>query len=230
MEKEKLQNTNYDLRKFWNEAYKEENAPATISKNDIEISDALDECLNELAKSSTSILDIGCGDGIMLLEASFFADENARLLGIDSSENAIRYANATAINSKRSNISYKLGGLETLSKMKDGSFDGIICSNFLDVIPVESAIPFIKEIQRLLSKGGHLLFKCNFIIGEKSAKAMNAKVDDEGNVYLSGILRSNNRIDDEWVKSFSPLHLLYKKEYARLGEDRPKDRIFYFEK
>ena len=99
-----------------------------------------------VAADGTSWLDIGCGTGVL---PKNMYNENARIVGVDISEEQIKYAQKLAKESNQ-NITYFACPAEKTG-LEDNSFDAITaaqCFWYFDKDAIKS------EIQRLLKPGG----------------------------------------------------------------------------
>ncbi|XP_064612751.1 putative methyltransferase DDB_G0268948 [Liolophura sinensis] len=93
-------------------------------------------------------VDVGCGTGQSTLPLS---ERFKQVIGIDVSEQQIKHAQS---NSKASNISYRVGAAEDLSKIQDGSVDLITCAQALHWMDLEKFYP---EVTRVSRPGGSLV-------------------------------------------------------------------------
>jgi len=218
-----------DIVAFWDSAFSSQE-PFEVKKQEITIDDELTKELVFLGQNSHQIIDVGCGLGDLLITLAVFNDGQNELLGLDASTTAIKIAEASAAKSQALHTHFQKGGIEILKKTPSASFDGAISSNFLDVIPLPLSHEFIKEITRILKKGGLFLLKVNFFIDPATLKDSRFVLSKEG-VFLDGVLRSNNQLTETWIKCLSPdFELLRQNEFARLGPTSPKDRLFIFKK
>jgi len=88
----------------------------------------------------TSIIDVGCGDGIML---NYLQKQGRykRLVGIDISSNALKYVNTEKI----------LGSIDNIP-FCDASFDLVLCLEVLEHLPYNVYPQALKELQRVSKK------------------------------------------------------------------------------
>jgi SAM-dependent methyltransferase len=97
-----------------------------------------------------SLLDVGCGDGRFLREASRrFPDK--RLAGIDYSPRAIEMAGSI-----NPGIEFVAGDV-TDPGVLDGTFDVVTLIEVLEHIPPDQASHFLAGVARRLSRGGRLI-------------------------------------------------------------------------
>ena len=93
------------------------------------------------------ILDLGCGGGLLSEE---FAKKNAKVVGIDISDNSIKIAKAHASKNNLT-IIYKKGNAENIP-IKDNTFDVVVCADCLE--HVDNLEKVISEISRVLKNKG----------------------------------------------------------------------------
>lgn len=218
---------NETLQHFWDGIFKSL-TPRLVTIKDLDLRSPLKEEIVKLAHTSSSILDIGCGEGSLLLYAGLNYS-SFKGVGIDSSPSAITFANKMAELNHIGNISFLKASLPYLQAIPTNSINGIICSNFLDVIPQETSLSFIKEIKRILSRKGELILKVNFFITPEIAKKHHFVLDMDQKLYIDGVLQGCNFSSSYWIEAFKPLHLLRQEDYQRLN-DGPNDRLFIFVK
>lgn len=97
-----------------------------------------------------TILDIGCGDGKFISDLHNSMPE-ARTIGVDSLERAIRFARIMT----DSDNFVRMSG--TLLAFKDDIFDTVTCLDVLEHIPAEDSTKLVDEIYRVMSPGGHCI-------------------------------------------------------------------------
>jgi SAM-dependent methyltransferase len=101
----------------------------------------IEEVLGELAnRPFTSLVDIGCGDGRLIAEISRRFD--ARLVGTDFSEQALRFARAFAPSAV------------FMRDVPDELFDAFTLVEVLEHIPPDEANGFLETIAATLAPGG----------------------------------------------------------------------------
>ncbi len=98
------------------------------------------------------ILDIGCGPGVLSLEAAARLPKG-RLTGIDLSPRMLDLARDLANKAGYRNVRYELGDAMNLN-YADGKFDYVMSSNAFPW--VSSRTKFLAEVRRVLKPGGRL--------------------------------------------------------------------------
>lgn len=216
------------LQAFWDEASKGLE-PIAVKQEDTDCSDTLSKYMKLMGDSCPKVLDIGVGLGDTLCSAKILGKKMSYGLGIDTSPNSIEFARKSALKSSLTGLDFKVGGHEVLASMEDGSFDGIICSNVLDVVSPQTSDVLVTDIKRLLRNGGLFFLKVNFFLDEEMISRTKAVNLGQGCYSIDGVLRSFNQESEYWIKKMEPLSLIKQDYYARVPNG-PKDRIFLFRK
>jgi SAM-dependent methyltransferase len=224
----KTEDLNIILKAFWNDYFKTL-TPQVINKNDVKVSNPLDQALKDLGDACENILDIGTGQGYCLFTSYLLGHQVKYGLGIDPSEHAIDFARKTAKMSELFGLNFEEGDHTCLHDLAEASFDGIICSNVLDVIPYQTSDDVIKIMDRLLKPGGILLLKFNFYLTDERIKKLEME-EIEANTYrMNGVLRAVNLTTKDWIKRFEGYDLIRTEQYERIP-DGPKDRVIMLKK
>lgn len=213
---------------FWDTQFKGIE-PVKINRSDVLEETSLDKYLKMIGDHCETVIDIGCGMGTSLMTSLCLGNKIKKGVGLDTSTHAIDFANQTSKLSNFHELSYIIGDEMYLDSLADHSFDGIICSNFLDVIPKALSDKVIKSIIRLLKPNGFVLIKINFYLDE--AKIKQYKMEEvETNTYtMNGIIRSYNLPTEIWIERFKGLSLISTDGFRR-APSLPEDRILLFQK
>jgi len=222
-----VRKTNRDLIAFWDKNF-EKLTPEKVEITDIP-EDVLSGYFKQLGNQCENILDVGMGSGYGVFTAALAGTKVKNIIGIDPSENAVKYVNGVVNLSGLHNIECFLGDHSLLSDWRAESFDGIICSNVLDVVPSETSDKIASEIVRLLKPGGLFLLKLNFYLTDELIKKLNMVEIEENGYSINGIMRGLNRTIEEWKNIFDGFSVLEESEYERIPNG-PKDRIVLFRK
>ncbi|MCF7924604.1 MAG: class I SAM-dependent methyltransferase [Candidatus Izimaplasma sp.] len=219
---------NSDLQNYWNNMFKKLK-PEKINLSEVKVKNELDEAFEFMGNNARSILDIGAGSGYALFTAKILGTKLSYGLGIDTSENAIRFAKKTCELSKIKGLNFEVGNESYLSKLENEAFDGIICSNVLDVIPEETSKQIIADIARLLKPNGFLLLKFNFYLTKDLIERIKMERIEKNVFTLNGILRGVNYTTEEWIRKFKKFKVVKQSEYDRI-KSGPKDRVILLQK
>ena len=121
------------------------------------------ELLEQYAAPGKSMLDIGCGSGILAITAALLGCENIQ--GVDIDETAVKVAKENAaMNHVAEKIVFHQGDL---AEKISGQYD-IICANIVaDVI-----IRLLPDVHKFLAPGG--LFLCSGIIDDRKEDVLSA--------------------------------------------------------
>lgn len=113
--------------------------------------------ISKIPPGDQNVMDMGCGTGnlVKLLSNS---RNDVKITGIDYSEEALNIAKDKLKNKNDINF-YKVDLRDTLP-FEDGVFDIILIHNVLYTISEEHRLGLIKEVLRILKKGG-IVITCN---------------------------------------------------------------------
>jgi len=101
-----------------------------------------------------SVLDVGCGEGFDLYQLSMYFDKAKQLTGIDSSQKAIDRAKLEFAGGD-DRINYMVGDASKRLPFKDGEFDLVFSSNFIESVVDKDKV--LKEMHRVLKPGGQFI-------------------------------------------------------------------------
>ena len=225
---------NSDLVAFWNEAiklpedYKEEVRKATDnSVMDIVPSQKLYDAVKELG-SCKKVLDYGCGSGwgAIVAASNGCKDVLAVDLGKNITDAAKFYADVLGVNIKTEVIDENW-----IKNVPACTFDGLVCSNVLDVVPLETAENIVKEMARITTSDAKIVIGLNFYMSKEMAKKRNIELVDDMYLFVNDVLRLSSLSDDEWKIIFAPYFEVVKLDYfAWEGEDKESRRLFVLKK
>lgn len=229
---EKTKQDNRTLIDFWSGALsvpKEEMEAALgegLSVEQLAPSEKLVEAAKTLG-SRKKVLDYGCGHGW----AGIIAAKSGSLSVIlaDPAPGAAAAAEAFA----------KLFGAEErahaeciptdwLMTEPENSFDGVFCSNVLDVVPPETADEIISGLARVAAKGASVIIGLNYYLSPEAAAEKGIALEDGVKLYQDGVLRLVSRSDEEWAAVLGKRFIVDKLvHFAWPGETAERRRLFY---
>lgn len=103
--------------------------------------------------SSKSVLDVGCGGGIL---SDSMARKGANVTGIDLSTKALRVARLHALEAQTANLQFREVSVEALAAEQPGSFDVVTCMEMLEHVPDPASV--VQACARLVKPGGWVFF------------------------------------------------------------------------
>ena len=104
------------------------------------------------ALSGKTVLDVGCGGGILSESMSALG---AQVTGIDLSEKSIKVAQLHSLESGVE-VDYQLIAVEQLAQQQPGSFDVVTCLEMLEHVPDPASV--VQACANLVKPGGHVYF------------------------------------------------------------------------
>ena len=233
---EKTIQENQTLISFWDKAFalseedqKQMLADGGLDWKEIAPSEKLYQAACSLGKRN-KVLDYGCGNvwAAVIAAKSGCADVTAA----DAAPGAVRAARLYAA---RYGVADRVHAVcsdsNWLQSVPDGTFDGLICSNVLDVVPPETAEEILRELARVLSRDGTVIVGLNYYLSPEGAAARNMVLEDGNRLYINGVLRLVSRTDEEWAQIFSRWFTFEKLEhFAWPGEAKETRRLFWLRK
>ena len=105
------------------------------------------------ALSGKSVLDVGCGGGIL---AEAMARRGAQVLGIDLSTKPLKVAQLHAMESALPGLRYREVSAETLAAEAPASVDVVTCMEMLEHVPDPSSV--VRACATLVKPGGWVFF------------------------------------------------------------------------
>ena len=174
-----------------------------------------------------NLLDYGCGSGW----AGVIAAKSGcpRVVCADPAPGAARAAERCA---ERFGVSDRVEALAIsdawLAAQPAGSFDGLVCSNVLDVVPPEMAGDILRNAARVLVPGSPVVVGLNFYMPPEAAEKRGTPLADGVKLYVSGVLRLVSRTDDQWREIFSRyFDFIGLDHFAWPGEETERRRLFF---
>lgn len=228
-EKMNNQEINKNLIKFWDNAIKltpEEKKEETKGDyKDLAPSIKLFNAAQELGKCEY-VLDYGCGSGwaAIIIAKSGAKKIRAVDLGDNIIDTAKFYAELYGVGNNLDILKISPDWFETVPYE---IYDGIICSNVLDVVPLETSLYIIKELARIATKDAKVIIGLNFYLSKEDAKNRGLELIEDKYLIINGTLRLLSLTDEKWTQLFSPYFEVESLEYfAWPGESKETRRLF----
>ena len=173
--------------KYWDSMHIQYN------RNDIKTDDWLDRFATIIDHCSTPVLDLGCGSGNDTL---YLINRNKKVISCDQSANAID-------NIKRNFPEvYDTGCFNMLDGMPfaDHSFELIIADLCLHYFREKDTFELLGEIRRVLTDGGHLIFRVNSINDVNHGAGQGKEI--EHHLYETADQRLKRFFDEKDIRYF----------------------------
>ncbi len=225
---------NQNLIDFWNKAYRlsdEDKQQISEAGPDGWKSMAPSEKLSLAASSlgfCTKVLDYGCGNawGAIIAAKSGCKDVTAVDVSSGPLEAARWYASIYDADVDLVEVTPSW-----LEGVPDATYDGLICSNVLDVVPQETACKMIQQFARITREGANVVIGLNFHMSEERAAQRGITLVDGRKLYVDGILRLVSLSDEEWTALLSRHFKVQRLEhFAWPGEKTETRRLFHLTK
>ena len=229
-----VERDNQTLIEFWDKAFAaaaEEEAgedhgeePGTDVRKELAPSEKLCAAAVSLGEKK-KVLDYGCGSGwaAVIAAKSGCTDVTAA----DAAPGAVK---AAALCAEAFGVEDRVRCTRVtpdwLSKVPAGTYDGIICSNVLDVIPPETAEAVIRELARIAAPDASVFIGLNYYLPPEAA-AGGMEFVGGNRLYVDGVLRLVSRSDEEWARIFAPYFAVEALDhFAWPGEAKETRRLF----
>ena len=151
-------------------------------------------------------------------------------LGVDLSETGIQYARKmTSVNNYKS-LNFDIGDISYFDSYEEGSFDGIILSNVLDVMPKDVAVKTFNRLTDLLSPKGLMFVKLNPYY-DKADMAEWGMTQIKDNLFEEdGVLRYRELDTASWKQSFEKSYNILRYLEFPYPWQEGMNRLFLLEK
>ena len=231
-----IKKVNSDLVEFWNSAialpedYKKE----VLEASDFEVKDIVpaEKLFNAVKKLGlcNKVLDYGCGSGwgAIVAASSGCNDVLAVDLGSSIIDSTKFYIEVFKLQKK---VKAQVIDENWLKSVPSKTFDGLVCSNVLDVLPQETSQEIVKELARITTDNARIVIGLNFYMSAEMAVKRNIQLVDDKYLFVNDVLRLTSLSDEEWKNVFSPYFEVVKLDYfAWEGEPKETRRLFVLKK
>lgn len=188
------------------------------------------EIITSNLSGKENILDYGCGEGWAGLGIKKCGGKNVTC--VDVVPNAINFVKFLQ-SLLKINEGFNAECVTTtwLSEQKDETYDGIVTSNVLDVVPSEVSENIIKELSRIAKKGATVVIGLNHYMEPKANAEKKIEVKEGNMIYVNEVLRLVSHTDEEWTQIFNKYFTVEKLDhFAWDGEESEKRRVFILKK
>ena len=176
------------------------------------------------------VLDYGCGNAWASIIAAKSGCED--VMAVDAAPGAVQaarlYAERYGVSDR---VKTECATANWLQSILAGTYDGLVCSNVLDVVPPDIAEAIIRELARVTAPDGIVIVGLNYYLSPEVAAAKGLELGDGNRLYIDGVLRLVSRTDEEWERIFSSWYSVEKLEhFAWPGETKETRRLFWLRK
>lgn len=185
---------------LWNETYSHCKIVDLKGKN-LSVEPMFDICLDIFASKCKNILDFGCGTGDVIFQCYEFGNMNCGL-GVDLSQTGIEYARKMTLVNNYHGLNFDVGDISYFDSYEKGSFDGIILSNVLDVMPKDVAVTTFIRLTELLPPKGLMFVKLNPYYDKEDMKKWGMTQIKDNLFEEDGVLRYRELDTVTWKHSF----------------------------
>ncbi len=225
---------NQNLIDFWNKAYglsDEDKKQISDSGVDGWKSMAPSEKLFQAAASlgsCTKVLDYGCGSAWAAIIAAKSGCKDVAAVDVSNGPLLAASFHASVYDAK---VDLMKVSTSWLGGVPSETYDGLICSNVLDVVPQETAQDLIHQFARVTKVGARVRIGLNFFMSAERAAERGVDLVDGRKLYVDGILRLVSLSDDEWTALFSRHFKVIRLEhFAWPGEKSETRRLFHLQR
>lgn len=184
----------------------------------------------ETLGTKRKVLDYGCGNGWAGIAAAKggCADVTCADVSAAGVETA-RYH--TVLTGTDGNVRCIRVSPDWLASEPDAVYDGLVCSNVLDVIPEEAAEEILRQAARVVTPDADVLVGLNYYLSPEEISRRKITVRYGNHIYIDGILRMVSRTDGEWAGLFGKYFSVQGLDhFAWPGETAERRRLFYLRK
>lgn len=176
------------------------------------------------------VLDYGCGNAWASIIAAKSGCED--VMAVDAAPGAVQaagfYAERYGVSDR---VKTECATSNWLQSIPAGTYDGLVCSNVLDVVPSDIAEAIIRELARVTAPDGIVIVGLNYYLSPEVATAKGLELVDGNRLYIDGVLRLVSRTEEEWERIFSLWYSVEKLEhFAWPGETKETRRLFWLRK
>lgn len=181
-------------------------------------------------KGCENVLDYGCGYGWASITAAKTGSK--KITAVDVIDNGKRstdfYAKAYGVADR---IESKVVSVNWLSEEPAETYDGIICSNVVDVVPMDIARDIVKNLSRVAKKGAKIVIGLNHYAKPVADPEKGIAIEEGKYLFVNGVLRMMCLTDEEWTALLSEYFTVEKLDhFAWPGEKEEHRRLFFLKK
>lgn len=211
------------LLKYWDTAFQYDVDEIDSDYKDLAPSLKMYEALKKLSKQK-KILDYGCGNGFASIIMA--KEGNTNIKAVDMAPNAIKLASNLALKYDINHINFEVIDESFLNHTNE-KYDGIFCSNVLDVVPKEISKSILEYFYKITHEDSIVVIGLNYYLDLSEYKSTDRTKIKDNYFYADDVLRLVSLKDEEWESYFSPwFKVMELKHFSWPGETDEKRRLF----
>lgn len=223
---------------FWDNAYSatEEELSKEFEGADLENdwktfapSQKLFDAAAELGNKK-KVLDYGCGNGWAGIIAAKSGCKDVSCVDVTDNGVAMAAFYAKAFGLDKVLRAEKVA-TDWITKVPAETFDGLVCSNVLDVVPTEVSDSIIENLARVAKADATVVIGLNYYAKAVENAERKMTVKEGIYQYVDGVLRLVSRTDEDWTGVFEKYFTVVRLDhFAWAGESRETRRLFVLKK
>ncbi len=173
-----------------------------------------------------SVLDLGSGIG---KATNYFAKLGADVVGIEISNTAIKKAKEFALENKIKNVRYLRQSIGEKYPFEDNSFDLVVDATSSNSLNDKERKVYLKEVARVLKKGGYFFVRTLRKEGDKNAKKMlkDNKGKEDGTYIMPGLglvekVFEDKEFVDLYSENFKIIKVIFESGYTNFVNKKYK--------
>ena len=196
---------------YWDRNYKQ----LALSGKKPTYDDWLDKYLDLIRHTKLSILDLGCGSGNDTL---YLTERGFKVISCDYSQEALK-----SVKKLIPNATTKIVDISKKLPFEDDEFEIVIGDLSLHYFDEKTTVEIMKEIKRILKKGGYLFARVNSVNDINHGEGQGEKIE-ENYYFVEGYNKRFFSLDDV-NKYFSIIGKVEAKEAEMTRYAKPKKLI-----
>ena len=219
---------NEKLIAFWNQVFaqsEEESGNELFDPEELAPSKELYLAAASMAEHH-KVLDYGCGSAWASIIMAHHGCED--ITAADPAKSAVKAAlQSMSLYHMTERIHPVKIDEHWLNTVAEQTYDGIFCSNVLDVIPEETARDILIQFHRIAKDDADVIIGMNYYLSPQTAETKGLELIEGKYLYVDGVLRLVSKTDEEWKEFFSPYFEVKNLQYFSWPGEKTKTRRLF---
>lgn len=217
---------NAKLIAFWNQVFAQsEEETEAVEIEELAPSIELYDAASSMAEHN-KVLDYGCGSAWASIIMAHHGYED--ITAADPAKSAVKSASHNAalyhMTERIHPVQIDEHWLNTIAAQ---TYDGIFCSNVLDVIPEDTARKILIQFHRIAKDDADLIIGMNYYLSPQTAETKGLELIEGKYLYVDSVLRLVSKTDEEWKEFFSPHFEVRSLQYFSWPSEKTKTRRLF---